>query len=82
MAADPEHEGVTERDEKGRFDAEYDEGAILEALEKHQPAGTKEIADEVGCHVNTARNRLEELVEQGRANGKLIGHHKVWTLSE
>lgn len=49
------------RDNHGRYTAEYDDKEILEAVEEHEPASTREIADAVGCSRQNADRRLRQL---------------------
>ncbi len=63
------------RDEKGKYRTEYTAEDVLDVFESMSvPAvTTPEVADAVGCSKGTARNRLDELVEEGRLYRKSAG---------
>ncbi|GAA0307013.1 winged helix-turn-helix transcriptional regulator [Halarchaeum salinum] len=51
---------------------------LLSSVRSHSPAGTSEIADEVGMTRQGTQKRLDELHEQGKVNRKDIGTVVVW----
>lgn len=53
------------RDDEGDYDEEYSDSDILAVVRANEPIGTGAVAEEVGCHRNTARGRLKELEENG-----------------
>jgi predicted transcriptional regulator len=69
------------RDEQGRFAPEYSDGEFLDAVREHEPAGTSEVADAVGCTTQNADYRLRKLRDAGRVKSKKVGRSLVWTLS-
>jgi predicted transcriptional regulator len=69
------------RDEQGRFAPEYSGGEFLDAVREHEPAGTSEVADAVGCTTQNADYRLRKLRDAGRVESKKVGRSLVWTLS-
>jgi DNA-binding Lrp family transcriptional regulator len=71
-----------ERDEQGRFRATHSDGEILAAVEKHAPAGTTEVADELGIERPSADYRLRQLAEAGAVTNKKIGGSLAWSLAE
>lgn len=74
--------GSDTRDSHGRYTSEYDDDDILEAVRKHAPAATKEIADAVGCTRQNADRRLRELRERGAVNSKKTGPALVWWVDD
>jgi predicted ArsR family transcriptional regulator len=60
------------------FETKFQKEKFLEALSS-EPQSSKEIADEVGCSPNTAKNALFELEAEGKVKKKLIsGKYWVW----
>jgi len=69
------------RDERGQFTPQYDDEEILDAVRNHEPAGTSEVADALGCTTQNADYRLRKLRDAGRVESKKVGRSLVWTLS-
>lgn len=69
-----------ERNESGQFEPEYSDEEILEAVRKHEPAGTKEVADELSIARQSADYRLRRLLEKGRVSKKKVGNSLVWII--
>lgn len=67
------------RTEGGHYTREYTEADVLEAFaEASVPVVTApEVSEFVGCSPNTARNRLETLVEAGELHRKEVGARAV-----
>ena len=61
---------------------QFSDSAFLDAVEKHTPASTSEIADEVGCTRRNADMRLKKLADDERVERKKIAASQVWTLAE
>lgn len=55
---------------------------FLDAVEKHAPASTSEVANEVGCTRRNADMRLKKLADDGKVKRKKIAASQVWTLVE
>jgi DNA-binding Lrp family transcriptional regulator len=68
--------------ESGRFERTYEDAAFLDAVRTHAPAGTTEVADEVGCQRQAADYRLRKLADDGKVDHKKVGASAVWTLPE
>lgn len=68
-----------ERDEGGRFEPEHTDEDVLEAVREHEPAGTQEVADELGIARQSADYRLRRLLDQGRVSKKKVGNSLVWS---
>lgn len=66
------------RDESGRFEPEHTDEEVLAAVRTHEPAGTKEVADELGIARQSADYRLRQLLEKGRVTKKKVGNSLVW----
>jgi len=69
------------RNERGQFTPQYDDEEILDAVRDHEPAGTSEVADALGCTTQNADYRLRKLRDAGRVESKKVGRSLVWTLS-
>jgi predicted transcriptional regulator len=69
---------MADRDDRGRFGTAYDDADFLDAVREHEPAGTAEIADAVGCHEKSAYKRLRALADGGMIGTKQIGGGRVW----
>ena len=66
--------------ETGRFVSKYEDEDFLAALETLGEAGTRAVADEVGCNRDTARVRLTALAEQGDIERREIAGAILWSL--
>ena len=69
------------RNECGQFTPQYDDEEVLDAVRDHEPAGTSEVADALGCTTQNADYRLRKLRDAGRVESKKVGRSLVWTLS-
>jgi predicted transcriptional regulator len=70
------------RDERGQFAPEYADEGFLDAVRAHEPAGTSEVADAVGCTTQNADYRLRQLRDAGYVESKKVGRSLVWTLAD
>jgi DNA-binding MarR family transcriptional regulator len=61
---------------------QFTDADFLDAVGKHNPASTSEVADEVGCTRRNADMRLKKLADDGRVKRKKIAATQVWTLVE
>lgn len=74
--------GKDRDDESGEYVDTYPEGEFFDAIREFDGmAGTLEIAEYVGCHRDTARRRLIELVEAGKVRRRDVGDAAVWMLT-
>lgn len=71
-----------ERNEGGRFEPEHTDEEVLEAVRTHEPAGTKEVADELGIARQSADYRLRGLLDEGRVSKKKVGNSLVWSAEQ
>ncbi|WP_321112567.1 transcriptional regulator [Halorussus salinisoli] len=72
-----------ERDtDTGQFTEKHPPEDFTNALEELGSAGTRDIADEVGCPYRTAHHKLTKLEEVGRVESQKVGNAKLWSLSE
>lgn len=71
-----------ERDSSGQYQPEYSDTEIIRAVEKHEPAGTQEIADELDIARQSADYRLRKLEDQGKLSVKKVGGTLVWSASD
>lgn len=73
-----------ERDENsGRFTG-YNAADFTDAIrainDRGALADTGRVADEVGCHRETARRRLNNLADEGRISRMNVGQALVWSV--
>lgn len=71
-----------ERNKGGRFEPEHTDEEVLDAVRKHEPAGTKEVGDELGIARQSADYRLRRLLDEGRVSKKKVGNSLVWSAEE
>ena len=67
-----------ERNERGRFEPDHSDEEILDAVRKYEPAGTSEVADELGIARQSADYRLRQLLHEGQVSKKKVGNSLVW----
>lgn len=53
----------------------------INAVHKHEPAATKEVAETVGVARQSADYRLRQLDDDGLVNSKKIGNSLAWTVA-
>lgn len=70
---------MTENEDSRR---QFKDSDFLDAVEKHTPASTSEVANEVGCTRRNADMRLKKLADKGKLKRKKIAASQVWTLVE
>ena len=70
------------RDERGRYASDHTDADVLDAVREHDPAGTSEVAAELGVARQSADQRLRKLEDAGRVHRKKIGAVAVWWLDE
>lgn len=70
------------RNEGGRFEPEHTDEEVLAAVRTHEPAGTKEVADELGIARQSADYRLRSLFDEGRVSKKKVGNSLVWSAEQ
>jgi predicted ArsR family transcriptional regulator len=74
--------GRSRDDDSGRYSASYSAEDFTRALEAlGGSAGTRDIADEIGCHRDTARRRLIALEEDGVVEKTVVGDAALWELA-
>jgi hypothetical protein len=65
--------------DSGRFVEEYPRPAFVDAIrEAGGSAGTREVADDVGCSYETAYKKLRELEEEGELTHRKISGVRLW----
>ena len=67
-----------ERDEQGRVEPRRSDEEVVDAVREHEPAATKEVAEELDMARQSADYRLRKLKEEGRVEGKMVGNSLVW----
>lgn len=70
------------RNNDGRYEREYSDEALIEAVEKLRIASTGEVADEVGGHHDQVRKRLKKLAKEDRIDKKDCKRRLVWYAME
>jgi hypothetical protein len=74
---------IEDRDEQGKIKQKVSDDELRDAVEKHQPASTKAIAEEVGIHPNPTRQRLKRIDENDEGViGDVVGNSFVWMRKE
>lgn len=71
-----------ERDERGQFEPEHTDDEIIQAVRLNEPAGTQEVADELGIARQSVDYRLRKLLDQGRVEKQKIGNSLAWKVSK
>jgi DNA-binding Lrp family transcriptional regulator len=66
------------RSKNGQWQPTASEQEVITAIEKHSPAATSEIAEEIGMTRQGADARLRRLHEAGVVDKKKIGASLVW----
>jgi predicted ArsR family transcriptional regulator len=69
-----------ERNKRGRYKPEHPDEEFVRAVAKHEPAGTKEVADELGITRQGADYRLRRLKKDGKISKKKVGNSLVWSV--
>lgn len=69
-----------ERDEEsGKLTKSYADQDFIDAVEANEPASTGDVAESVGCSLDTARLRLRKLVDKDRIHEKSLGRQYAYT---
>lgn len=71
-----------ERDEHGRIKETYPLDDVHDALASIGPAGTKEVADELGSSYETAYQKLRALEDDGRVTSRKVANARLWSAVE
>ena len=68
--------------EGGRYTSEYSDADFLEALEKieerNEVADTVTVAEQIECHRDTARRRLNRMNDEGLVERVEVGNSRLW----
>ena len=67
-----------ERDESGRYRREHSDADVLDAVRRHEPAGTSDVASELGIARQSADYRLRQLEDREQVTKKKIGRTLAW----
>ncbi len=67
-----------DRNDQGRFTPQHSDEEVIEAVQKHEPAATSEVAEELNIERQSADYRLRNLYEEGSIDMKKIGASLVW----
>lgn len=74
--------GTRERDQDGKFESKYSDEDIINAVRKHEPAATSEVAETLGMARQSADYRLRRLLEENRVSKKKVGNSLIWFVEE
>lgn len=74
-------DSMDDRDpETGQISEKFSDEEFLKAVEKYEPASTKEVADEVGCTRRNADVRLKKLEDREEISSKIAGNSLIWVV--
>jgi predicted transcriptional regulator len=62
-------------------DVTNDDEDFIDAVRKHEPATTREVAEEIGISRQGADYRLRELEDKKEVKSKKPGHDLIWTVN-
>lgn len=74
--------GKDRDEESGQYTDTYPKEMFLDVLRELGGGGTRKIAEQVGCHRDTARRRLNTFVEEGEVRRQEVGDSALWTVRE
>jgi hypothetical protein len=57
---------------------QFDDESFIDAVAHHSPASTREVSEYVGCVLETASLRLNDLAEDNTIQRKKVGRVVVW----
>lgn len=69
---------MSENGDSDDFGRKYSSSQFLSVVQEKGPVTTGEVATEIGCHRNTARDQLKRLANQNRIKKQKIGQDFVW----
>jgi predicted ArsR family transcriptional regulator len=67
-----------ERTESGEWTKTVSDTDVLNAVDRHEPAATSEVAESIGMTRQGAEKRLKALLENEKVSRKMIGASAVW----
>jgi predicted ArsR family transcriptional regulator len=67
------------RDEDGRYNKHHTDQQYINAVRRHEPAGTRDIANDLNVDVETARLRLTNLATKDKLNQSRAGNTLIFT---
>lgn len=71
-----------ERDDAGRIKETYPLEDVHATLEAIGPAGTQEVADELGSAYATAYEKLRALEDEGRVTSRKVANARLWSTDQ
>lgn len=74
--------GNEEEAEEEYFVQKHSDEELLEFIEAEEVVTTKEVADNFGYHLQTARRRLKQLEQSSQLRVKDVGKRFVWWISK
>jgi hypothetical protein len=67
-------------DDSNQFKQAYPDDDFITAVTTLEPAGTREVADHVGCSTRLARYRLNNLVDDDRLEKHSVSNVYIYTI--
>ena len=68
-----------EQDENtGQIKQKYSDNIFIEAVRDCAPASTREVGEAVGCSLENAYRRLNQLEDAGEVESKMAGNSLIW----
>lgn len=64
--------------DRERNNRQFSDDGFIAVVQEHEPIGTREVAEHVGCVRETARLRLNELERRGTISKREIALGDVW----
>jgi hypothetical protein len=66
--------------DSGKYTKRFSDAEVVDVVSDLEPAGTVNIAEELGCTQQSAYDRLRALEEAGDVTSEMIGGNRVWML--
>lgn len=73
---------MSEDERSGPFEELVSDEEILAFIEQEEVVTTREVADEFGYHIQSARRRLKQLHQEGEIRQKDVGKRYVFWISD
>jgi len=72
-----------DRNDEGKYTDTYPEKDFIEAIREHGgQAGTRDIADDVGCAYETAYKKLRSLEDKEKVSSQKVANARLWIVEE
>jgi len=75
--------GANRDDDSGKYTEKYPPDAFIAALEAEGgSAGTRPIAERIGCSYETAYKKLCSLADDGEIDRQKVGNANLWVIGD